>query len=228
MEHLSYSELIQGLTSEFLKHKNEQNSLAMSQYMKGRFAFFGIKSEVRKAIQKKWITTIPVTYTSQERWELIQELWQHEEREYHYVAIDWLNAWKKEWINVEDSNKLRWLIENNTWWDSVDAIASNYLGKYAMKFPESAKEMVQEWRDDSNFWINRSCLIFQLKYKKEVDFELLKRLIVQFQPNKEFFIQKAIGWSLRQYSKFEPDEVRKFVTEIKLTGLAFREAIKYI
>lgn len=228
MEHLSYSELIQGLTTEFLKHKNEQNSLAMSQYMKGRFAFFGIKAEVRKAIQKKWMTTIPVPFTSQERWELIQELWQHEEREYHYVAIDWLNAWKKEWINEEDSNKLRWLIENNTWWDSVDAIASNYLGKYAMKFPESAKEMVQEWRDDSNFWINRSCLIFQLKYKKEVDFELLKSLIVQFQPNKEFFIQKAIGWSLRQYSKFEPDEVRKFVTEIKLTGLAFREATKYI
>lgn len=228
MEHLSYSELIQGLTSEFLKHKNEQNSLTMSQYMKGRFAFFGIKSEVRKTIQKKWMSTIPVPFTSQERWELIQELWQHEEREYHYVAIDWLNAWKKEWISVEDSNKLRWLIENNTWWDSVDAIASNYLGKYAMKFPESAKEMVQEWRDDSNFWINRSCLIFQLKYKKEVDFELLKSLIVQFQPNKEFFIQKAIGWSLRQYSKFEPDEVRKFVTEIKLTGLAFREATKYI
>lgn len=228
MEHLSYSGLIQGLTTEFLKHKNEQKSLAMSQYMKGRFAFFGIKSEVRKSIQKKWMSTIPVTFTSQERWELMQELWQHEEREYHYVAIDWLNAWKKEWINEEDSNKLRWLIENNTWWDSVDAIASNYLGKYAMKFPESAKEMVQEWRDDSNFWINRSCLIFQLKYKKEVDFELLKSLIVQFQPNKEFFIQKAIGWSLRQYSKFEPDEVRKFVTEIKLTGLAFREATKYI
>lgn len=228
MEHLSYSELIQGLTTEFLKHKNEQNSLAMSQYMKGRFAFFGIKSEVRKSIQKKWMSTIPVTFTSQERWELMQELWQHEEREYHYVAIDWLNAWKKGWINEEDSNKLKWLIENNTWWDSVDAIASNYLGKYAMKFPESAKEMVQEWRDDSNFWINRSCLIFQLKYKKEVDFDLLKSLIVQFQPNKEFFIQKAIGWSLRQYSKFEPDEVRKFVTEIKLTGLAFREATKYI
>jgi 3-methyladenine DNA glycosylase AlkD len=71
-------------------------------------------------------------------------------------------------------------------------------------------------------------LKFQLKYKKEVDFELLKSLIVQFQPNKEFFIQKAIGWSLRQYSKFSPDEVRDFVTEIKLTGLAYREATKYI
>jgi 3-methyladenine DNA glycosylase AlkD len=156
------------------------------------------------------------------------ELWEKDQREYQYVAIDWLNTWKKEWIHQEDIKHLKWLIENKTWWDSVDAIASNYLGKFSKKFPEMVNEFVEDWRNESNFWINRSCLIFQLKYKKEVDFELLKSLIVQFQPNKEFFIQKAIGWSLRQYSKFAPDEVRDFVKEIKLSGLAYREATKYI
>ena len=77
-------------------------------------------------------------------------------------------------------------------------------------------------------WLNRTCIIFQLKYKDDVDFELLKDLIRQFQPNKEFFIQKAIGWSLRQYSKFNPVAVRDFVDEIELEGLAKREAIKYL
>ena len=43
----------------------------------------------------------------------------------------------------------------------------------------------------------------------------------------EFFIQKAIGWSLRQYSKFNPEAVREFVIEINLQGLAKREASKY-
>jgi 3-methyladenine DNA glycosylase AlkD len=76
--------------------------------------------------------------------------------------------------------------------------------------------------------LQRSCLIFQLKYKEKVNFTLLKSLIVQFQMDKEFFIQKAIGWSLRQYSKSEPEAVRKFVEEIQLKGLAKREAIKYI
>jgi 3-methyladenine DNA glycosylase AlkD len=77
-------------------------------------------------------------------------------------------------------------------------------------------------------WLNRSCLIYQLKYKKDVNFDLLKSLIQQYQPVKEFFIQKAIGWALRQYSKFNPDEVRDFIEEINLQGLARREGAKYI
>jgi 3-methyladenine DNA glycosylase AlkD len=77
-------------------------------------------------------------------------------------------------------------------------------------------------------WLNRSCLIFQLKYGNAVDFDLLKALITQYQPVKEFFIQKAIGWSLRQYSKFNPDAVRVFIDDIKLQGLAKKEGSKYI
>ncbi|MEY4522401.1 MAG: hypothetical protein RIT10_1586, partial [Bacteroidota bacterium] len=228
METFNSSAFISLLSAEFLLYRNEQNGLSMSKYMKDRFLFYGIKAEDRKRIQKVWVSQLPKDLSFEQRWEILMELWEKDQREYQYVAIDWLNSWKKEWIHPEDIKQLRWLIENKTWWDSVDAIASNYLGKFAKKFPEMVKEFVEEWRNESNFWINRSCLIFQLKYKKEVDFELLKSLIVQFQPNKEFFIQKAIGWSLRQYSKFAPDEVRDFVTQIKLSGLAYREATKYI
>jgi 3-methyladenine DNA glycosylase AlkD len=228
MELNKINEFILNLTEEFNKFQSSINAFAMSKYMKDRFLFYGIKAEDRKRIQKVWFSQLPKVLSFEQRWEILVELWEKDQREYQYVAIDWLNSWKKEWIQPEDIKQLRWLIENKTWWDSVDAIASNYLGKFAKKFPETANEFVEDWRNESNFWINRSCLIFQLKYKKEVDFELLKSLIVQFQPNKEFFIQKAIGWSLRQYSKFSPDEVRDFVTEIKLTGLAYREATKYI
>jgi 3-methyladenine DNA glycosylase AlkD len=228
METFNSSAFISFLSAEFLLYRNEQNGLSMSKYMKDRFLFYGIKAEDRKRIQKVWVSQLPKDLSFEQRWEILMELWEKDQREYQYVAIDWLNSWKKEWIHPEDIKQLRWLIENKTWWDSVDAIASNYLGKFAKKFPEMVKEFVEDWRNESNFWINRSCLIFQLKYKKEVDFELLKSLIVQFQPNKEFFIQKAIGWSLRQYSKFAPDEVRDFVTQIKLSGLAYREATKYI
>jgi 3-methyladenine DNA glycosylase AlkD len=228
MELNKINEFILNLTEEFNKFQSSINAFAMSKYMKDRFLFYGIKAEDRKRIQKVWFSQLPKVLSFEQRWEILVELWEKDQREYQYVAIDWLNSWKKEWIQPEDIKQLRWLIENKTWWDSVDAIASNYLGKFAKKFPDSAIEFVEDWRNESNFWINRSCLIFQLKYKNEVDFELLKSLIVQFQPNKEFFIQKAIGWSLRQYSKFAPDEVRDFVTEIKLTGLAYREATKYI
>jgi 3-methyladenine DNA glycosylase AlkD len=80
----------------------------------------------------------------------------------------------------------------------------------------------------SNIWLMRSCLIFQLKYKSEVDFELSSTLICKFQSNNEFFTQKAIGWSLRQYSKYNQEAVQYFFAENNLSGLATREGSKYI
>ena len=44
----------------------------------------------------------------------------------------------------------------------------------------------------------------------------------------EFFIRKAIGWSLREYSKYDPDWVREIIDIENLEGLAKREASKYI
>lgn len=220
--------IIEGLEEDFRISSNNENGLAMSKYMRDRFPFYGIKATNRKEIGRVWIAQIPKDLPNEKRWELIEEMWSKEQRECQYVAIDWMNSWNKKFISESDSSKLRWLISNKSWWDSVDSIAGNYLGKYCQKFPNEAKQLIQEWRDSDNMWLQRSCLIFQLKYGKDVDFDLLKSLIRQFQPNKEFFIQKAIGWSLRQYSKFNPSAVRNFVKEINLQGLALREASKYI
>lgn len=222
------SQLVESLESSFRLSASEANSIGMSKYMKDHFSFFGIKAEKRKEIQRSWVKQIPKESPSEFRWELLKELFNKEEREFQYVAIDWLNTWDKKEISASDSQGIKWLITNKSWWDSVDAIASNFLGKYCQLFPDAGIELIEEWRLSDNLWLQRSCLIFQLKYKEKVNFTLLKSLIVQFQMDKEFFIQKAIGWSLRQYSKSEPEAVRKFVEEIQLKGLAKREAIKYI
>lgn len=222
------NKLIDILENEFVKNSNKEKSLGMSKYMKNKFTFFGVNSPGRKEIQRKWISDLPKDLSKEERWEIVEKLWEKEEREFQYVAIDWLNGWNKKIISAGDSEKLEWLITNKSWWDSVDSIASNYLGAYCRKYPVEASELVEDWRHADNMWLNRSCLIFQLKYSDKVDFELLKSLIVQYQNVKEFFIQKAIGWSLRQYSKFNPEGVRKFVDQLKLTGLAKKEATKYI
>jgi 3-methyladenine DNA glycosylase AlkD len=229
---MDIKELIQQKIAElettFCLYANDKNGLSMSKYMKDRFYFFGIKSAERKKIQQAWIAQLPKEIDFKTRWEIILELYEKEEREFHYVAIDWLNSWHKKLISTDDCEQLKWLISNHSWWDSVDSIASNYLGKYCEKFPEQAKLLIGEWRYSDNLWLNRSCIIFQLKYREKVDFELLKSLIIQYQNRKEFFIQKAIGWSLRQYSKFNPEKVSKFVHEINLQGLAKKEASKYL
>ena len=48
--------------------------------------------------------------------------------------------------------------------------------------------------------------------------------------DRQWFIQKAVGWWLRELSKRDPKRVRRFLKDHgeKLTGVARREAMKYL
>lgn len=221
----SISEHIAALDKAMLAKQNPKIAVNMSKYLKDHFASLGIKSPVRNEIQKEWFKTLPKDIS---RWDIAYSLWDKDEREYQYIAIDFLNKTPKKNYTVDDHKYLEEIITNKSWWDSVDGIASNYVGTYFQLFPDQINPVLTKWRNSDNMWLNRTCLIFQLKYKNEVDFDLLKSLIIQYQGVKEFFIQKAIGWSLRQYSKFNAEAVREFVEEIQLEGLARREAVKYL
>jgi len=214
------------LRTEMESHEIPEKGAAMAKYLKDKFPCFGINAPTRNIIQRKWFNEIKSEKL--DHWDVVYQLWDLEQREYQYVAIDYLKRLSKKEYQKEDYKKLEELIITKSWWDSVDSIASNPVGVYFQQFPEMRDKIITEWRNSDNMWLNRTCLIFQLKYKNDVDFELLKDLIIQYQDVKEFFIQKAIGWSLRQYSKHNPDGVREFIKEINLQGLAYREGSRYV
>ena len=120
------------------------------------------------------------------------------------------------------------LILEKSWWDSVDGIAPNMVGKYAKKFPVLMDNRLASWTVHESFWIRRTCLIYQLRYRNTTDLQKLNFFIHNFKSDKEFFIQKAIGWSLREVSKWNPMWVSEVVNKENLVGLAKREATKYI
>ena len=221
-------QLIEQLETAFIAQQNSARACAVAAYMKNRFPFYGMEATIRRNIQKPFVVALKSMENRADRWELIRDLWAKDEREFHYFAQDWLNTWPNKWMDEADADELKWLISQQAWWDSVDTIASNYLGKWAQAFPEKARETFEEWRYEPVFWLNRACLIYQLKFKDAVDIPYLESLIAQLLPNKEFFIQKAIGWSLRQLSKFHPEEVRRILATYPIKGLAYREASKYI
>ncbi len=218
--------LIDSLSIKLHQVADPTKAEQMFRYMKGKYVYLGIQAPARNAIQKDWFAE--VKNANVDRWELVDALWDCEQREYQYVAIDFLKRTPKKLISIEDLPAIEHLITTKSWWDTVDSLASNIVGAYLQKFPEQKESVIDNWRNDADMWLNRSCLIFQLKYNEATDFELMKSLIIQYQGNSEFFIQKAIGWALRQYSKFNPDDVRAFVEEIELKGLARREAEKYL
>jgi 3-methyladenine DNA glycosylase AlkD len=218
---------VQELAALYKTAANSERSLAMSKYIKGLFVFHGIPSPKRKDIQKEWYNSINKNGNVEIR-TLILELWNQNEREFHYAAIDLLIRQPKKFILASDNELMEHLITTHSWWDSVDLVTAHYVGNYCSQFPIEGAKLIEKWRKSDNIWLNRSCLLYQLKYKKETDFEMLSSLIEQFQEKKEFFIQKAIGWSLREYSKTNPVAVKAFIEKVNLQGLAKREGSKYL
>jgi 3-methyladenine DNA glycosylase AlkD len=134
---------------------------------------------------------------------------------------------KKLW--TRDTIKLiEYCIVHKSWWDTVDYLNSYGSGMYFKKFPELKEALTSGWNRSGNIWLNRSSLLFQLKYKTETDTELLGRYIKRLSSSKEFFIQKAIGWVLREYSKTDAAWVRRFIRENKLAALSVKEGSKYL
>lgn len=220
--------MVTDLLHHFSKHQNNDRALSMSKYMKGHFQFFGIPSPLRKNIQKEWLRSLNPNLTMEEKWQIIFDLWKQDNRECHYVACDWTSKWKAKELRSTDIELIKELIITHSWWDSVDALAPNLLNTYFLQYPEMEGKIVDEWLESDNLWLKRSCLIFQLKRKQETDKFRLVLAISKLKQEKEFFIQKAIGWSLRQLARTFPDDVRKIVVEQELKGLALREATKYL
>lgn len=221
-------QLVQQLERAFERNRNDGEAEGMARYMKHRFTYFGIKKPKRAEIQKEWFSTFSKDFALEKKRELVLELWQKEEREYHYVAMDFIAKWKDSELFIKDITFIEFLLTNHSWWDSVDTLASNFLGRYFRLFPGQRDSIINTWRKSDNMWLRRSCLIFQLRYKSATNFILLRGLILELKHEKEFFIQKAIGWSLREYAKTNPESVRDFVIESGIQGLAKREALKHI
>lgn len=205
---------------------SEQKRIGMEAYMKHQFSFLGTPSELRKQGLREHIQNFGLP--SDDQFEsVIRALWNIKKRELNYCAQELVS--RKKWFQKKESIRLiEWMITSDSWWDTVDFIAASLVGAYFTSFPDQKEEIARQWNASSNMWLIRSSILFQLKYKEKTDTVLLSQLISPHLRSKEFFIQKAIGWSLRQVSKTNPEFVRAFIDSHDLKPVSQREAIKYI
>lgn len=203
---------------------DEVQSKKMSSYMKNMFPFAGIpKPELKKLIAP----ILKVTAKEPLNWQYVIDLWNEEAREAQYVALEYLTKHHKE-LMPEDISRLETLIISKSWWETVDTI-DGFVGEVVLK-DDSLKEVMVKWSKSENMWLRRVSIDFQQRYKEKTDASLLEKIIVNNLNSDEFFINKAIGWSLREYSKTNPAWVKNFL-DVYRTGLAplsVKEASKYL
>lgn len=208
----------------FYKNRNEENAVPMAKYMKNQFPFLGLKKPDRTALSKGFLNE--KKKDKEIDWDFIFRCYELPEREFQYLAIDYMSK-VANLFQPDDMKKIEKLITKKSWWDTVDAI-SPIVGHIAMKYPEIKETILTKWMESDNIWLKRVSILFQLKYKDKTDTEFLKKAILKNANTNEFFINKAIGWALREYSKTNKEWVRSFIENNKLSKLSVREGSKYI
>jgi 3-methyladenine DNA glycosylase AlkD len=218
--------MIKIIESEMLHHANAHKAKQMEAYMKDHFQYYGIQAPIRASFVKSIIHSHSIQ-TNEELFELVFEMWDKPQREWQYVAMELLNKYKK-LLSKKNVIDIETLILTKSWWDTVDLLASTHIGYLFKKHPELIARYTDKWMNSNNIWLQRTCIIHQLKYKLDTDLDYLTAIILQLNHSNEFFIQKAIGWSLRQYAKYNPEWVQRFVEVNPLKPLSKREALKNI
>ena len=213
------------LYEEMIQHKNEEQAQKMSKYMLNKFEYIGIKTPERRKIFKNFFKE----YKNEEKidWEFVNKCWENKYREFQYVAADYLKNMKDK-LTIDDIPKLKRLILKKLWWDTIDNLDMT-IGALALK-DSNVNKILLEWSLDENIWLKRIAIDHQLLRKEKTNTELLEKILKNNLGQAEFFINKAIGWALRDYSKTNPEWVKNFIEENKekMAKLSIKEASKYL
>jgi 3-methyladenine DNA glycosylase AlkD len=203
---------------------NPERAESMSAYMRNQFPFLGIATPVRRELSREFLKSKSKNVVD---WEFVFKCWEQPEREFQYLAMDYLNKVANALTSLDIPN-LHKLIVTKSWWDTIDGL-DVIVGNIALRYPEINSTLLA-WSVDENFWLRRIAIDHQLMRKNKTDTALLEKILVNNLGQTEFFVNKAIGWALRDYSKTNPDWVRGFLEKYgeRMSPLSVKEASKYI
>lgn len=217
---------IQKLVILFSKHTDPDYAARSKKYLRNQYEFLGLSTPIRRELIRDFIKEngLPQNNTLKD---VVLSLWDLPEREYQQAALDILEKTKKD-LTPTDMPWLQSLIVKKSWWETVDTLSPRIIGYLFSTHSELIPLYADKWIENENIWLQRAAILYQLKYKEKTDEERLFRYILRRASSDEFFVQRAIGWALREYAKTNPDNVKNFVSQYPLKPLSEREALKHL
>ncbi len=209
----------------FEAREDKENAAAMSKYMRNMFVFYGLPAPRRKEVYRDIIRS-----DKKERavdWSFLDQCYDDEHREFQYLVYDYLLA-LKESVSFDDIPKIKHYITTRSWWDTIDFLCK-VIGDVGTRDPR-VRDLMIEWSNDENIWLKRTAIEHQLGLKDKTDVDLLETVIVNNLGSSEFFVNKAIGWALRDYAKTDQKYVKSFIDRHRdeMDSLSIKEASKYL
>jgi 3-methyladenine DNA glycosylase AlkD len=230
-------DLVDAVCRVLQKSGDPERARGQQAYMKSAMPFRGISSPQLKATLRPLLADPAHLLSAREQWEAtIRGLWdgaRFREERYAALAVAGHRPYRR-WAEDPSAMPLyRHLVESGAWWDFVDDIAGHRVGPVLRSHPETEADRIRSWAIARDLWVRRAAILSQLLSKEETDRKLLLDCITPNLDDREFFIRKAIGWSLRQYARSgagAADWVRRSVDELgpRLSPLSRREALKHL
>ncbi|HEY7272568.1 MAG TPA: DNA alkylation repair protein [Actinoplanes sp.] len=220
-------ELLDRLVRTYHAARDPQRAGPAAAYMRNQFPFLGLPAPVQGALNRSITAGLPAPAEDDLR-TVALACWDLDEREYQYFACGWLRSH----VRVPGPGFLvtaRELITTKSWWDTVDSLATRFVGGLVRRHPELTAEM-DAWSADADLWVVRTAILHQLHYGADTDTDRLFGYCTRQAGHPDFFVRKAIGWALRHYARTDPDAVRRYLAHHagRLSALSIREAAKHL
>ena len=216
---------IEGLKKNFEKRANEDNAIQMAKYLRNQFVFYGLKSPARRDAYHQILKD--KKKKKQIDWDLLDQAWNDKHREMQYFVCDYLLAMEK-YVSYDDLFKIEHYVRTKQWWDTIDSLMKLY-GYVGLK-DQRVDQLMLDWSKDPDKWVRRVAIEHQLLRKDRINTALLSQILENNLESDEFFINKAIGWALRDYSKTNPEWLSDFIdgNYNHLAKLSITEGSKYL
>ena len=217
-------DLLSEITEILEANGDKAQAEKMAAYMQNRFEFAGIPKPNLKELIKPFLKE---TAKEPLDWDLVSELWGCKYREAQYIALEYLQKHRKQ-IVPANIDSLKKCVVEKSWWETVDTLDA-FIGDIVRQDSVLIQTML-DWAVSDNIWLRRIAIDFQQEYKESTDTDILEKIIALNLGSNEFFINKAIGWSLRDYSKVNPEWVTRFIEKYgrNMASLSVKEASKYL
>lgn len=213
-----------------LTHK--ERALEMKKYHKVDRVYLGLSNPQINDLTKVWRAELE----TEERVALADALWQTDIYEARVAAAKLLTQAR---IRPDDASAwaliASWTPDFDSW-----AIADHacMAGQKRLVADPSRLDLVEGWIASDHMWTRRAALVSTLPWTKQnhpkpEEIEARERILgwaATLVTDHQWFIQKAIGWWLRELSKHDADRTRAFVDKHgdQLRPFAAKEALRFL
>lgn len=213
------------IKTSFQKNRDPKQAKMLERYMRHQFKFYGLHTPTRRNCYHEFLKAEKQKGIID--WPLLNAAWQDPYREAQYFVCDYLIKMNK-YLSFQEMPQIEYFVRSKQWWDTIDSLIKP-IGQLGLRDPR-INQLMLTWSKDDDFWVRRVAIEHQLLRKSKMNVALLEQILINNLDSNEFFINKAIGWALRDYSKTNPHWVKKFIQENAdhLTNLSIKEASKYL